>query len=101
MVAQPFVMDMVPAFGRPGLTGTHFGIFYVVSGVAAAIGNTVVGWAMDTGRDGGAAWLPWACCALAGLASALGVVRLRRRGSLPAPPGQPAVPAPARGRTPA
>ncbi|MER6623259.1 MFS transporter [Streptomyces sp. NPDC000931] len=101
MVAQPFVMDMVPAFGRPGLTGTHFGIFYVVSGVAAALGNTVVGWAMDTGRDGGAAWLPWACCALAGLASALGVVRLRRRGSLPAPPGQPAVPAPARGRTPA
>ncbi|WP_030857461.1 MFS transporter [Streptomyces sp. NRRL S-37] len=101
MVAQPFVMDMVPAFGRPGLTGTYFGIFYVVSGVAAAIGNTVVGWAMDTGRDGGASWLPWACCALAGLASALGVVRLRRRGSLPVPPEQPAVPAPARGRTPA
>ncbi|MER7484367.1 MFS transporter [Streptomyces sp. NPDC126497] len=101
MVAQPFVMDLVPTFGRPGLTGTHFGIFYVVSGVAAAVGNAVVGWAMDTGRDGGAAWLPWACCALAGLASALGVVRLRRRGSLPAPPEQPAVPAPARGRTPA
>ncbi|MGW4021859.1 MFS transporter [Streptomyces sp. NPDC005009] len=101
MVAQPFVMDMVPAFGRPGLTGTYFGIFYVVSGVAAAIGNALVGWAMDTGRDGDAAWLPWACCALAGLASALGVVRLRRLGSLPAPPEQPAVPAPARGRTPA
>ncbi|MFD7703758.1 MFS transporter [Streptomyces caelestis] len=101
MVAQPFVMDMVPAFGRPGLTGTHFGIFYVVSGVVAALGNTVVGWAMDAGRQGDAAWLPWACCALAGLASALGVVRLRRLGSLPAPPGQPAVPAPARGRTPA
>ncbi|WP_424867458.1 MFS transporter [Streptomyces sp. SAI-229] len=100
MVAQPFVMDMVPAFGRPGLTGTYFGVFYVVSGVAAAIGNTVVGWAMDTGRDGDAAWLPWACCALAGLASALGVVRLRRRGSLPVPP-KPVVPAPARGRTPA
>ncbi|MFF9485421.1 MFS transporter [Streptomyces sp. NPDC014676] len=100
MVAQPFVMDMVPAFGRPGLTGTYFGIFYAVSGVAAAVGNTVVGWAMDTGRHGDAAWLPWACCALAGLASALGVVRLRRLGSLPAPQ-KPAVPAPARGRTPA
>ncbi|MFD7766852.1 MFS transporter [Streptomyces sp. NPDC059787] len=101
MAAQPFVMDMVPAFGRSALTGTYFGIFYVVSGVAAAIGNALVGWAMDTGRDGDAPWLPWACCALAGLASALGVVRLRRLGSLPAPPKQPAAPAPARGRTPA
>jgi MFS family permease len=100
MVAQPFVMDMVPAFGRPGLTGTYFGVFYVVSGVAAALGNTVVGWAMDTGRHGGAAWLPWACCALAGLASALGVVRLRRLGSLPAPP-KPFTSATARGRSPA
>ncbi|MFF5159082.1 MFS transporter [Streptomyces sp. NPDC000348] len=100
MAAQPFVMDMIPAFGRSGLTGTYFGVFYVVSGVAAAVGNTVVGWAMDAGRHGDAAWLPWTCCALAGLASALGVVRLRRLGSLPAPPA-PAVPATARGRTPA
>ncbi|MFB8754479.1 MFS transporter [Streptomyces sp. NPDC059852] len=100
MVAQPFVMDMVPAFGRPGLTGTHFGLFYVVSGVAAAIGNAVVGWAMDTGRHGDAAWLPWACCALTGLASAVGVLRLRRLGKLPAPP-HPPVPAAVRGRTPA
>ncbi|GAA3502837.1 MFS transporter [Streptomyces prasinosporus] len=90
MVAQPFVMELVPGFGRPELTGTHFGIFYVVSGVAAAVGGTVVGWAMDTGRHGGAAWLPWACCALLGLASALGAARLRRRGLLPAPP-EPAV----------
>ncbi|MFG2516106.1 MFS transporter [Streptomyces sp. NPDC048584] len=100
MVAQPFVMDLVPAFGRPGLTGTCFGVFSMVSGVVAAVGNAVVGWAMDTGRDGGAAWLPWACCALAGLASALGVVRLRRLGSLPAPPHSP-VPTAVRGRTPA
>ncbi|MFI2375474.1 hypothetical protein ACH5AO_10440 [Streptomyces sp. NPDC018964] len=78
MVAQPFVTDMVPAFGRPGLTGTYCGVFHVVSGVAAAVGNAVVGWAVDTGRHGGAAWLPWVCCAPAGLASALGVVRLRR-----------------------
>ncbi|MDT0406332.1 MFS transporter [Streptomyces edwardsiae] len=100
MVAQPFVMDLVPAFGRPGLTGTSFGVFYMISGVVAAAGNAGVGWVMDTGRDGGAAWLPWACCALAGLASALGVVRLRRLGSLPAPPHS-AVPTAVRGRTPA
>ncbi len=43
-------MELIPGFGRPELTGTYFGIFYVVSGVAAALGNTAVGWAMDTGR---------------------------------------------------
>ncbi|MFE3774658.1 MULTISPECIES: MFS transporter [unclassified Streptomyces] len=85
MVAQPFVMELVPDFGRPELTGTYFGIFYVVSGIAAAVGNTVVGWAMDTGARDDAGWLPWACCALFGLASAAGVAWLRRLGSLPTP----------------
>ncbi|MFD9322982.1 MFS transporter [Streptomyces sp. NPDC060053] len=94
MVAQPFVMELIPGFGRSELTGTYFGIFYVVSGIAAAIGNTVVGWAMDTGERSGADWLPWALCALFGLASALGVAGLHRLGSLPTPtPSKPAVPA--------
>ncbi|MER5936287.1 MFS transporter [Streptomyces sp. NPDC001928] len=83
MIASPFVMELIPRFGRPELTGTYFGIFYVVSGVAAAVGNTLVGWAMDAGERGGHAWLPWVCCALFGLASAGGVAWLRRRGSLP------------------
>ncbi|WP_328935051.1 MULTISPECIES: MFS transporter [unclassified Streptomyces] len=85
MVAQPFVMELVPGFGRSELTGTYFGIFYVVSGIAAAVGNAVVGWAMDTGERGDAGWLPWACCALFGFASALGVAWLHRLGSLPTP----------------
>ncbi|MGW0335973.1 MFS transporter [Streptomyces sp. NPDC003011] len=93
MIASPFVMDLIPGFGRPGLTGTYFGIFYVVSGIAAAVGNAVVGWAMDTGERTGANWLPWACCALFGVASAGGVAWLHRRGALPA--AVPAVPAPA------
>ncbi|MFE4664399.1 MFS transporter [Streptomyces sp. NPDC056716] len=91
MIAQPFVMELIPGFGRPGLTGTYFGIFYVVSGIAAALGNTLVGWAMDTGA-GGVGWLPWLCCALFGLASALGVVWLRRLDVLPTP-ARTAVPA--------
>ncbi|MEV6168562.1 MFS transporter [Streptomyces sp. NPDC051954] len=81
MIASPFVMELIPGFGRPELTGTYFGIFYVVSGIAAAVGNTVVGWAMDTGER-----LPWLCCALFGLASAGGVAWLHRRGALPAVP---------------
>ncbi|TXS53223.1 MFS transporter [Streptomyces sp. uw30] len=83
MIASPFVMELIPRFGRPELTGTYFGIFYVVSGIAAAVGNTLVGWAMDAGERGGHAWLPWVSCALFGLASAGGVAWLRRRGALP------------------
>ncbi|MEU9910810.1 MFS transporter [Streptomyces sp. NPDC051001] len=85
MIASPFVMELIPRFGRPELTGTYFGIFYVVSGVAAALGNTAVGWAMDAGERGGHAWLPWVCCALFGLTSAGGLAWLHRRGTLPAP----------------
>ncbi|WKX68787.1 MFS transporter [Streptomyces sp. XD-27] len=93
MIAQPFVMELIPAFGRAELTGTYFGIFYVVSGVAAALGNTAVGWAMDAGDHGGAAWLPWLCCAGFGLASAAGVAWLHRLRALPAPPAPVPVPA--------
>lgn len=91
MIASPFVMELIPRFGRPELTGTYFGIFYVVSGIAAAVGNTVVGWAMDAGDGDGRPWLPWVCCALFGLLSAGGVASLHRRGTLPADPA-PAAP---------
>jgi predicted MFS family arabinose efflux permease len=83
MIAQPFVMELIPEFGRPELTGTYFGVFYVVSGVAAAGGNALVGWAMDAGAARHAHWLPWACCAAFGLLSAAGVGWLRRLRALP------------------
>ncbi|AYN34275.1 MFS transporter [Streptomyces albus] len=93
MIAQPFVMELVPDFGRGELTGTYFGLFYVVSGIAAAGGNAVVGWAMDAGARTGSAWLPWACCLAFGLLSAAAVAWLHRLRSLPARPAP--VPAPA------
>lgn len=89
MVAQPFVMELIPAFGRAGLTGTYFGVFYVVSGIAAAAGSAAVGWAMDAGGGSGRPWLPWVCCAGFGLASAAAVGRLHRRGALPGPDRRP------------
>ncbi|WP_326598211.1 MFS transporter [Streptomyces sp. NBC_01803] len=85
MAAQPFVMELIPAFGRQALTGTRFGLFYVVSGVVAAAGNTAVGWAMDLGERGGRPWLPWLCCVAVGLLSAAGVALLSRRNALPEP----------------
>jgi MFS family permease len=84
MTAQPFVMELIPGFGRTELTGTYFGLFYVVSGIAAAVGNAVVGWAMDTAGRAGVPWLPWTCCLAFGLASAAGVAWLHRRRVLPA-----------------
>ncbi|MFH9266740.1 MFS transporter [Streptomyces sp. NPDC017546] len=86
MIAQPFVMELITDFGRPELTGTYFGLFSMVSGIAAAVGNTVIGWAMDTGEHTGAHWLPWTCCLALGLASAAGVAWLHRIRSLPSRP---------------
>lgn len=80
MTAQPFVLELIPAFGRDGLTGTYYGLYYVVSGVAAALGNTAVGRAMD-----GAAAAPWLLCCGLGLASAAALARLHRTGRLPTP----------------
>ncbi|WP_395296799.1 MFS transporter [Kitasatospora hibisci] len=82
MTAQPFVLALIPAFAGGGLTGTYYGLYYAVSGVAAALGNTAVGRAMD-----GTAAAPWLLCAALGLGSATAVARLHRTGRLPTPAG--------------
>ncbi|MDB1086403.1 MFS transporter [Streptomyces sp. ACA25] len=96
MMASPFVMELIPSFGRESLTGTYYGLFYVVSGIAAAAGNATIGWTMDLGEQHGLPWLPWVLCLTFGLGSAAGVALLRRRDALPVP--EPAQPAPAPGR---
>ncbi|WP_308117665.1 MFS transporter [Streptomyces anatolicus] len=83
MVAQPTVMELIPLFGRETLTGTYFGLYYVFSGLAAAAGNALVGWAMDTGQQTGRPWLPWMCCTGFGLASAVATAWLHRMRALP------------------
>ncbi|MER5865943.1 MFS transporter [Kitasatospora sp. NPDC002040] len=85
MIAQPFVQELIPAFGRDGLTGTYYGVFYLVSGLAAALGNASVGWAMDT-----AAAAPWLLCCALGSTCAAAVARQRTR--LPDPTVRPPVP---------
>ncbi|WP_424185981.1 MFS transporter [Actinokineospora sp. G85] len=72
-VTQPFVLELVSAFGHERLTGTRFGVFYLGSGVVAAISTVVVGWAGPAGS---------LVCVALGLAGALGVLLLRSRGVL-------------------
>ncbi|WP_190813745.1 MFS transporter [Saccharopolyspora pogona] len=81
MLAQPFVYELIPSFGRPELSGTYFGVFYLVSGVTAAAGNALIGWLTDLSGDEWA-WLPSTLCVLIGLCSALAVLALDRRGGI-------------------
>ncbi|GAA0530775.1 putative ABC transport system membrane protein [Saccharopolyspora subtropica] len=81
MVAQPFVYELIPSFGRAELAGTYFGVFYVVSGITAAAGNALIGWLTDlAGREW--SWLPATLCVLIGLSSAAAVLVLDRRGGI-------------------
>lgn len=73
MIAQPFVLDLIPTFARDGLTGTYFGVFYLVSGVVAAVGTTAVGRAMDGGSGAAVPTGAWLLCVALGLTSAVAV----------------------------
>ncbi|WP_327393550.1 MFS transporter [Streptomyces sp. NBC_01186] len=84
MVVQPQAMELIPRFGGEHLTGTYFGLFYVVSGLTAAGGNSLIGWMMDA-SDRSWSGLPWVCCAAIGLVSAAALTALGRGGRLPLP----------------
>ncbi|SES18284.1 MFS transporter [Actinokineospora terrae] len=73
MVAQPFVYELVPVFGEERVTGTYFGVFYLVSGALAAVTTVVVGWVSDLGG-----WAACLVCAAVGLACAV-CVRIPER----------------------
>jgi hypothetical protein len=79
-------MELIPGYAPQGLTGTYFGVYYLLSGVVAAIGTSAVGLVADLAGDG-AAWASWACCALLGFASALAVNAMRGSRSLEAAAG--------------
>lgn len=78
-IAQPFSQDIVPAFGRRGLTGTYLGAFATASGIAAMLVNTAVGYASDTVGP----WLSWLLLAAYGGVCAAVLLELHRRRHLP------------------
>ncbi|MFC7343647.1 MFS transporter [Saccharopolyspora griseoalba] len=78
MLAQPFVYELIPSFGPEQLSGTYFGVFYLVSGLTAAGGNALIGLATDLAPPG-RPWLPSALCVAIGLTSALAVLAVHRR----------------------
>jgi predicted MFS family arabinose efflux permease len=81
MIAQPFVYELIPSFGREAVTGTYFGLFYLVSGVVAAGSTAVIGWVSELGgRPTG--WLSALVCVAIGLVCAVAVTTLNRRGVL-------------------
>ncbi|NGM15197.1 MFS transporter [Verrucosispora sp. CWR15] len=82
MITQPFVLELIPAFAGQRLTGTYFGLFYLVSGVLAAGCTAAVGAAV--GSSTGVPTTAWLLTAGVGLASA-GAVWLLRRGGLLTP----------------
>lgn len=82
MMVQPFVMELIPVLSRERLFGTYYGFYTLASAIGVTIGNTVMGAALDTGQSGGLSGLPWLLMALTGLASAVGVAALDRRGQL-------------------
>lgn len=83
MIAQPFVMELIPAYGNANISGTLFGMFYLVSGVAAAAGNALIGYGIDLGNG----WPGALVCIALAWGSATGIWLLHRRGLLADPAG--------------
>lgn len=82
MVAKPFAMDAIPTLGGERRLGTYYGLFYMVGGLTAAVGNSLTGLAFDLARAYGLDALPWLLLTLCGLTSAAFVLALGRAGKM-------------------
>lgn len=85
MLATPYVAALIPALGGGRLQGTYFGMYALVQGVGAAVGNLAGGASLDLARTAGWGGLPWLLMALVGVACAGAVALLDRSGLLTAP----------------
>ena len=78
MLAAPFISSTIVSLSAGRLVGTYFGVYAVVQGVGAALGNFAGGAAFDLARAAGSPGLPWALVAAIGLACAAGLLGLDR-----------------------
>ena len=78
MLATPFISGTIASLSAGRLVGTYFGIYAVVQGVGAALGNFAGGAAFDLARVAGSPGLPWVLMTAVGLGCAAGLVALER-----------------------
>jgi MFS family permease len=78
MLAAPFISSTIVSLSAGRLVGTYFGVYAVVQGVGAALGNFAGGAAFDLARAAGSPGLPWSLMAAVGLACAAGLLGLDR-----------------------
>ena len=64
------------------LLATYFGMYAVVQGIGAALGNVAGGAVLDLGQASGSAGLPWALMVSVGLTCAASLTILDRTGQL-------------------
>lgn len=76
----PFEMDTVVALSGGRLVATHYGFYNTVVGIGILIGNLVTGSVMGAAQRAGVGELFWAGLVSVGLAAALMLHRLDRRG---------------------
>jgi MFS family permease len=80
MVVSPFALSLIPGLGGNRLLGTYFGFYYLVQGSGTVVGNLAIGAAFDTGATLGFPSLPWLLLVGFGLASAVSILSLDRKG---------------------
>jgi MFS family permease len=82
MLAVPFVAGLIPSLAGGRLLATYFGMYALVQGIGAALGNVAGGAALEFGAAAGWAGLPWALMVTVGLFFAASLTILDRTGQL-------------------
>lgn len=82
MLAAPFVAGLIPSLAGGRLLATYFGMYALVQGVGAALGNLAGGAALGVSEAAGWPGLPWALMMTVGLICAASLMGLDRTGLL-------------------
>ncbi|GAA2736873.1 MFS transporter [Actinocorallia aurantiaca] len=82
MMVFPFEMATIATLSGGRLIGTYYGVYNLLSGLGILAANLLTGTALDVARRLQAPGLPWLLLLSLGLASALALSALERRGRL-------------------